>query len=89
MAAAPDILSLPGKMDADAAKSLMEAFLRRKDRAILVDASEVQQMSTLCVQVLLSARKCWERDGLAFSVSDPSPTFREGVTMLGAETLLS
>jgi len=81
-------LCLPKRMDADAAVHLMEAFLERKHQAVSVDASKVQQLSTLCVQVLLSARKCWERDGLGFSVENPSAAFRESVKLLGADILL-
>lgn len=89
MAANPQPLSLPPRMDADAAVHLMEELLAFKHDPISVDASDVQQMSTLCVQVLLSARRCWERDGLGFSVKNPSTAFRESVKLLGADILLT
>ena len=83
------LLYLPRRMDADAAVRLMEELLERKHQAISVDASNVQQLSTLCVQVLLSARKCWERDGLGFAVTNPSTAFQESIRLLGADILLN
>ena len=81
-------LPLPSKMDAGAAPGLKALLLECRGRPLAVDASDVQQMGALCLQVLLSAQKSWRREGLGFVVQNPSPAFRDSVASLGAETLL-
>jgi len=81
-------LPLPSKMDAAAAHGLKAALLERGGGSLSLDASEVQQMGALCLQVLLSAQKSWRHEGLGFVVKNPSPAFRDSVALLGAETLL-
>ena len=80
--------ALPAKMDVDAAHRLKGTLLRHRNQPLSIDASDVQQMSTLCLQVLLSAQKSWRREGNGFVVRNPSPAFRDSVALLGAETLL-
>lgn len=79
---------LPARLDSASARRLAQALLERRHRAISVDASGVELISTLCVQVLLSARKCWQGDGLGFTIENPSSTFRDSIELLGAEILL-
>jgi len=79
---------LPAKLDAGSVPQLIQALLEHRHRPILVDASDVELISTLCIQVLLSARKCWQGDGLSFAIENPSPAFRDSVTLLGAKILL-
>jgi chemotaxis protein CheX len=81
-------LPLPPKLDAGAAHGLKASLLECRGRPLAVDASDVQQMGALCLQVLLSAQKSWRHDGLGFVVQNPSPAFRDSVALLGAETLL-
>lgn len=89
MAGEPQSLFLPKRVDADMAVHLLESLLERKHGAIAIDASRVRQLSTLSVQVLLSARKRWNRGRLAFSITNPSAAFQEGVKLLGADVLLT
>lgn len=88
MADADALLALPVKMDADAAGQLKASLLERRSQSLSIDASDVEQMGTLCLQVLLSAQKNWRREGRGFVVKNPSPAFRDSVALLGAETLL-
>ena len=88
LADAGALFALPAKMDAGAAHRLKDSLLERRGRPLSIDASDVQQISTLCLQVLLSAQKSWRREGHDFVVRNPSPAFRDNVALLGAETLI-
>jgi len=52
-----------------------------------LDASGVQRLGGLCLQVLLSAEATWATDGHPFVISTASPAFAEGARRMGAQTL--
>ena len=64
------------------------AFLERRGAAITVEADQVRRLGGLCLQVLLAARKAWDRDGQAFSIKGPSEAFVETTRLFGAEGAL-
>jgi chemotaxis protein CheX len=82
------IFALPEVMDSRAARGLAARLLELNGQAAVLDASAVRRMSALCLQVLLSARRATASGGASIEVRDPSPAFREGVTLLGAQTLI-
>jgi len=88
LADATSSLALPAKLDADAAHRLKASLLERQGQSLSIDASDVQQMGTLCLQVLLAAKKSWRNEGHDFVMKNPSPAFRDSVALLGAETFL-
>jgi len=88
LAAAASSLTLPAKLDADTAHRLKASLLERQGQSLSIDASDVQQMGTLCLQVLLAAKKSWRNEGHDFVMKNPSPAFRDSVALLGAETFL-
>ena len=76
---ANSLFALPAKMDASVAHQLKDSLLEHRSQSLSIDASDVQQISTLCLQVLLSAQKSWRRDGHDIGVENPSPAFRDSV----------
>ena len=52
-----------------------------------IDASGVQRLGGLCLQVLLSAEATWATDGHDFVISAASPAVAEGARRLGALAL--
>lgn len=77
-------LHLPAILDLKAAAALRQDFLARKGRPVEVDASAVQRLGGLCLQVILAARASWAADDQPFAIINPSPRFDEDLTLFGA-----
>jgi chemotaxis protein CheX len=81
------VVGLPPILDLKAASELRDEFCAAKGGPLDVDASKVQRLGGLCLQVLLSAQRSWAVDGKPFRVVDPSPDFLEGIRCFGAAGL--
>jgi chemotaxis protein CheX len=81
-------LVLEPVLDLKAAAPLQAALLSRRGQALDLDASSVQRLGGLCLQVLLSAQKTWAEDAAPFAIGPGSPAFSEAVRLFGAETSL-
>jgi anti-sigma B factor antagonist len=57
-------------------------------RSITIDASGLEFVDSAGLQALLQAREAAREAGVAFGVSDPSPTLRRLVELSGLEDLL-
>jgi len=77
-------LKLAETLDLCAAAPLAGALMALRGRDIEVDASDVRRVGGQCLQVLLAAGKTWAADGHLLNLSNPSPEFIEGMTLLGA-----
>lgn len=75
-------------LDLRTAASLLAELRQARGRAIEIDASAVERVGGLCLQILLSARRQWTLDGLQWSVSNASPQYLEWMTLMGAEELI-
>jgi chemotaxis protein CheX len=82
-------LALPEVMDSDTACVLARKLAEHRMHPIKLDASSVEQAGGLCMQVILSARKSWKRNGRTFAIGDASRVFRQSAELLGAGDLLS
>jgi chemotaxis protein CheX len=80
-------LQLPETLDLKAAAPLRGTLLEARGAAVEIDASGVQRLGGLCLQVLLSAQATWATDGHPFVISSASTAFAEGVRRMGAQTL--
>ena len=76
-------LQLPQLLDVNAAAPLVGELLSRRGTDVLADASRVQRVGVQAIQVLMSARMTWERDGMKLKVVRPSPAFKDVVELLG------
>jgi chemotaxis protein CheX len=81
------VVGLPPILDVKAASQLRDEFCAAKGGPLDVDASKVQRLGGLCLQVLVSAQRSWAVDGKPFRVVDPSPDFLEGIRCFGAAGL--
>jgi chemotaxis protein CheX len=81
-------MALPPVLDLAAAGTLQTALLGMRGKPAMLDASEVQRMGGLCLQVLLAARAAWATDGHGFRIAHPSPGFTEATQLMAAEMLL-
>ena len=60
---------LPAVLDIRAAGPLQAEILASRGQALTLDASAVERLGGLCLQVLLSARSTWAADGQALTVT--------------------
>ncbi len=77
-------MELPPVLDGKAAAKLLEGFLKRRGKALTVDASAVQVLGGQCAQVLLAARNAWAADGKALVFENGSETSTETLELLAA-----
>jgi chemotaxis protein CheX len=77
------ILVLPEALTLRAASPLAQQLLEMRGRPLVVDASQVEKISTPCLQVLLSAHATWARDNLTFGLFRPSQALLEALRILG------
>jgi chemotaxis protein CheX len=81
--AAPAVVSLPPVLDLQAAEPLRAELMALRGRPVSLDASQVNRLGGLCLQVLMSARKIWVEDGLSLIVDQPSSGFSEQLAAFG------
>jgi chemotaxis protein CheX len=84
----PATLKLRPVLDLRAAAPLKAEFGALRGRPVSVDATDVDRVGALCLQVLMSAHSTWTSDGVGFSLGKTSPAFEEGLETLGASFLL-
>lgn len=81
------VLELPEVLDLKAAGPLHAQFTAVRGQPVQVDASRVQRLGGLCLQVLLAAEAAWKQDAQPFVLAQPSPEFDAGWTLFAAPTL--
>ncbi|ABR59092.1 STAS domain-containing protein [Sinorhizobium medicae] len=78
-------LKLAPVLDLNEATVLHERLLALKGGAVTIDASGVERVGALCVQVLMAAAKSWEEDRLSFTFAEASDAFVKTTQLIGAE----
>ncbi len=82
-------LALNDMLDLTAAADLAGKLLALRGLPITIDASGVRHIGAQCGQVLISAAKTWDSDGIPLSLIDPSAEFAEGLRLLGLASALA
>ena len=82
------VLRLPVSLDLPAARPLAAALLERRGQPITIDASAVGQIGAQCVQVLLSAKRTWEADGVSLSIVNCAARMIEDLKLIGIDRTL-
>ena len=77
-------LVLDPVLDLKAAEPLKAALLERQGQALSLDASGVQRLGGLCLQLLLAARRSWTEAGQALAIAPRSAAFDEALALFGA-----
>lgn len=70
-------------LDLTAASPLAQALLARRGSDVSVDASRVNRVGALCLQVLVAAAATFKADGVRLRVDKPTDEFLEGCRLLG------
>ena len=81
-------LILAENLDLAAVAPLRDEMLGARGAALTVDASGVQRIGGLCLQVLLAARAAWRLDDKPFSITGASPEVHNTLERAGAGDLL-
>ncbi|NBW07632.1 MAG: STAS domain-containing protein [Caulobacteraceae bacterium] len=66
------------------ADPLRAELLALRGQPVSVDASAVERLGGLCLQILISADQTWSRDGQALTIDNPSEAFATQWNMFGA-----
>lgn len=74
-------------LDVTAAAPLREQLLALRGGAAVLDASNVERLGGLCLQVLMAARKAWTADGFTLRLAEPSDALIEQLAAFGAPDL--
>ncbi len=78
----PDALLLSDRLDHATTAALHADLQARRGTALEVDGRKVTFLGTLAAQLLVSAKKTWAQDGLAFHIT-PSEDMAAQVDGLG------
>lgn len=81
-------MRLPQILDLGAATPLWASLSGARGQALHLDASDVERLGGLCLQVLLAAQAQWRADGVDFSIVNSSAAFAEGVRLMAAKDLM-
>ena len=77
-------LDLPPILDLQTVGPLALDLQARRGQPLILDASQVERLGGLGLQVLLSARMTWARDRLPFAIDARSAAFDEALALCGA-----
>jgi chemotaxis protein CheX len=88
LAANFECVPLPEIMDLKAATPLALRILTLRGKPVAFDASRVQKLGGLCLQVLLSARLTWGADKISLTVIEPSANFQKSLEIFGVSKSL-
>ncbi len=83
----PSVLKLDPVLDMAAAAPLRVALTQRRGGDLDLDGGEVQRLNGLCLQVLLSAAKTWDADGVRLRLVEPSEPLMQTLRTTGAHGL--
>ena len=86
---APDVLVLPGRMDASTLPETHADIVSRRGTDLDLEASQVDRFGAQALQLVLSTFATWREDGFRLRVLDPSPAVRTAFDQLGCAPSLA
>jgi chemotaxis protein CheX len=78
-----EVFALPSRLDSSAAPSLLDSLMTRRGQPLHLDASEVELVGALALEVVIAAGRQWDLDGHPFSLKSPSDRFTSACDVLG------
>ncbi len=75
---------LPAVLDIQQAAALRAQLLAARGGPVTLDASAVERLGALCLQVLLAAQQTWATDGAAIAITPTSDAFVQQWAAFGA-----
>ena len=77
-------LQLEPVLDLGAAERLHARLVEVRGQPLDIDASQVERLGGLCLQVLISARETWQSDGHVAVIGQSSTAFEEAWALFAA-----
>ena len=81
-------LRLDPVLDLKAAQPLKVALTEHRGGALQLDASGVERLGGLCLQVLIAARRAWSEEGHDMTIEPRSAAFTAAAALFAAEAHL-
>lgn len=81
--AAQKSLSLAPVLDLNEASALHGKLMALRGSNLVIDASAVERVGALCVQVLMAGAKSWEEDKHTYTFSKVSDAFTKTTQLIG------
>jgi chemotaxis protein CheX len=81
---APVTVQLEPVLDLGAAERLHATLMGLRGQPLDIDASQVERLGGLCLQVLISARDTWRADGHSAVIGQASTAFEDGWSLFAA-----
>ncbi|MDL2401416.1 STAS domain-containing protein [Rhizobium mayense] len=78
-------ISLAAVLDLNEASTLRGKLVGLRGSHIVIDASGVERIGALCVQVIMAAAKTWNEDKLSFTFSKVSDAFQKTMQLIGVD----
>ena len=82
-------LRLADKLGSGLAAELKELLQGNLGRPVTLDAANVSHLGAQSLQVLLSAKRYWEKSGIHFEIAPVSDQFAEALELFGTGSLIS
>jgi chemotaxis protein CheX len=82
-ASAAKTLSLDSVLDLNAAGTLHSSLMAARGGDLVIDASSVERVGALCIQVLMSAAKTWEEEKHSLTFSHMSDALTKTMQLAG------
>ena len=79
----PFRMTLARSLNTHQASELADALASRRGAALALDASGVEHVGGLCLQLLAAAAATWRQDGHDFAVIEASEAFARDLALLG------
>ncbi|MFT4184089.1 MAG: STAS domain-containing protein [Rhizobium sp.] len=78
-------ISLAAVLDLNEASALRGKLMGLRGSNVAIDASGVERIGALCIQVIMAAAKTWEEDSHSFTFSKASDAFQKTMQMIGID----
>ena len=78
-------LCLDPVLDLKAAQPLKAALTEHRGVSVQLDASNVERLGGLCLQVLVAARRAWSEEGHDLTIEPRSAAFSAAAALFAAE----
>jgi chemotaxis protein CheX len=78
-----EALILPARLDSSGAPSLLQTLLDRRGQPLLLDASAVEVIGALALEVVIAAGRQWNDDGCTLTMINPSDRYLAACAALG------
>lgn len=82
-------VELPAVLDLNSAAIVHHELNSLRGKAVELDASGVERLGGVCLQLLLAARAAWAADGHEFRIINQSDAFAASARLMAANDLLA